>query len=127
MKLDHATVSTPHLETMRDFFCSIVGLSVGPRPPFSFEGHWLYHDGKAVIHLIKTNSDHPFTKQSSYIDHVAFRVENEVDWNALIARLEAGGIAYRTTTLPDGSERQLFVTPMSGVRIEFVTASIASR
>jgi NAD(P)-dependent dehydrogenase (short-subunit alcohol dehydrogenase family) len=28
------------------------GMTPGPRPPFGFEGHWLYLDGVPVIHLI---------------------------------------------------------------------------
>lgn len=122
MKLDHATVVTPHLETVRQFFCRIVGLTDGARPPFSFEGHWLYHDGKPVIHLIKSHSDHPPAKASSRIDHIAFRVEDEVEWNALITRLQTEHIEYRSTSLPATGERQLFVAPTPGVMIEFVTA-----
>lgn len=125
MKLDHATVATPHLDTMRDFFCNIVGLTIGARPPFSFDGHWLYHDDKAVIHLIKTNTDLPPAKVTSRIDHIAFRVEEEAEWHALIARLQAANIEYRATALPDDSELQLFAMPVPGVRIEFVTRNRA--
>lgn len=123
MKLDHATVSTPHLETMRDFFCNIVGLSIGPRPPFSFDGHWLYHEDKAVIHLIATQDEYPPARQTSRIDHLAFRVGSDDDWSQLITRLQAAGITYRETALPDNSERQLFTSPVPGVKIEFVTTN----
>lgn len=122
MKLDHATISTPHLDTMRDFFCNIVGLDIGKRPPFSFDGYWLYHANKPVIHLIGTTAEHPPTKQTSRIDHIAFRVTGETEWHALIGRLQVANIAYRETALPDNSERQLFVAPVAGVKIEFVTA-----
>ena len=123
MKLDHATVATPHLDTMQAFFCDIVGLAVGARPPFSFDGLWLYHDGKAVIHLIKTSNDLPPAKIASRIDHIAFRVDDDAAWHRLIGRLQAAGIEFRTTALPDNSELQLFATPVPGVRIEFVTVN----
>lgn len=126
MKLDHATVVTPHLETVRRFFCHIVGLTDGARPPFSFDGHWLYQDGKPVIHLIKSNSDHPHTKVSSRIDHIAFRVGSETEWNGLIERLQAEDIACRASEVPSTGERQLFVVPTPGVTIEFVTAGVSS-
>lgn len=126
MKLDHATVVTPHLESVRHFFRHIVGLADGDRPPFNFEGHWLYHDGKPVIHLIKSNSDHPPAKNSSRIDHIAFRVDGEAEWEKLIARLQAEQIEYRATALPATGERQLFVTPVAGVMIEFVTAPVST-
>lgn len=126
MKLDHATVVTPHLEIVRHFFCRIVGLTDGERPPFSFEGHWLYDGNKPIIHLIKSNSDHPPAKISSRIDHIAFRVEGETEWKKLIARLHEDKIEYRATALPATGERQLFVTPTPGVMIEFVTASVST-
>jgi AraC-like DNA-binding protein len=34
-------------------FCAILGLSEGPRPPFSVNGQWLYANGHPVIHLIE--------------------------------------------------------------------------
>lgn len=124
MKLDHATVVTPELDTVKHFFCDIVGLTDGERPPFRFDGHWLYHDGKAIIHLIKANSSHPPAKVSSRIDHIAFRVENEAAWKQLIAKLQAGNIAYQASEVPATGERQLFVAPVPGVMIEFVTSSL---
>lgn len=124
MKLDHATVVTPELDTVKHFFCDIVGLTDGERPPFRFDGHWLYHDGKAIIHLIKANSSHPPAKVSSRIDHIAFRVENDAAWKQLIAKLQAGNIAYQASEVPATGERQLFVAPVPGVMIEFVTSSL---
>lgn len=124
MKLDHATVVTPELDTVKHFFCDIVGLTDGERPPFRFDGHWLYHDGKAIIHLIKANSSHPPAKVSSRIDHIAFRVENDAAWEQLIAKLQAGNIAYQASEVPATGERQLFVAPVPGVMIEFVTSSL---
>jgi len=123
MKIDHATIVTPHLEDVRNFFCDIVGLSDGARPPFSFEGHWLYHEDKAVMHLIKAKSDHPPSKQSSRIDHIAFRVESNDAWRQLLVRLESAQFDYRAGEVPDTGERQLFVVVTPGVMIEFVTAS----
>ncbi|WP_353156214.1 VOC family protein [Herminiimonas fonticola] len=123
MKIDHATIVTPQLEEVRHFFCHIVGLTEGDRPPFRFGGHWLYHDGKPVIHLVKSNSSHPPAKTPSRIDHIAFRVEDETEWSKLIARLQGENIEYQSSEIPVTGERQLFVVPTSGVMIEFVTAS----
>lgn len=123
MKLDHATVVTPELETVRRFFCDIVGLSDGDRPPFAFDGHWLYHNGKAVIHLIKSNSVHPSARTTSRLDHIAFRVESNTAWQQLLARLQSADIDYRASEVPATGERQLFVMPVEGVMIEFVVAN----
>jgi catechol 2,3-dioxygenase-like lactoylglutathione lyase family enzyme len=126
MKLDHATVVTPDLDTVKHFFCDIVGLTDGARPPFRFDGHWLYQDGKPVLHLVKSNSDLPPAKLASRIDHIAFRVENDNEWNTLIAKLKTDNILYRSSEVPATGERQLFVSPVPGVMIEFVTAGIVT-
>ena len=126
MKLDHATVVTPDLDIVKHFFCQIVGLIDGERGPFRFDSHWLYQDGKPVVHLVKSNSDLPPAKLASRIDHIAFRVENESEWNTLITKLQAGNIAFRSSEVPATGERQLFVAPVPGVMIEFVTAGLAS-
>ncbi|WP_293780187.1 extradiol dioxygenase [uncultured Oxalicibacterium sp.] len=126
MKLDHATLATPHLNTVRDFLCNVVGLTIGPRPAFSFDGLWLYHDDKAVIHIIKTKTDLPPTKQSSRIDHLAFRVETAAQWDTLVAKLAESKIEHRLTALPDNSELQLFTIPVPGIVIEFVIVNTTS-
>ncbi|RQO33885.1 extradiol dioxygenase [Herminiimonas sp. KBW02] len=123
MKIDHATIVTPQLEAVRQFFCDIVGLTAGERPPFGFEGYWLYHDGKAVIHLIKTHSERPITKSPARIDHIAFRVDSADEWNKLITKLQAATYEYESSQVPATGERQLFVVPTPGVMIEFVTAA----
>lgn len=123
MRLDHATVVTSDLDTVKHFFCDIVGLSDGKRPPFTFEGHWLYHDGKPIIHLIKSRTQHPPAKNSSRIDHIAFRVVHESEWDKLITKLQAANITYQSSEVPTSGERQLFVTPTQGVMIEFVTSA----
>ncbi|HWT70560.1 MAG TPA: VOC family protein [Oxalicibacterium sp.] len=122
MKLDHATIVTPDLDTVRHFFCDIVGLTEGERPPFTFEGHWLYKDGKAIIHLVKARSERPPARSSSRIDHIAFRLDN-AEWTALAARLRTDGIDHQQGEVPGTGEQQLFVTPAPEVTIEFVTAA----
>jgi catechol 2,3-dioxygenase-like lactoylglutathione lyase family enzyme len=122
MKLDHATVVTPDLEAVRRFFCDIVGLAEGERPPFTFEGYWLYQDGKPIIHLVKARSERPPARSSSRIDHIAFRLD-ETEWMALAERLRTNRIDYQQGEVPSTGERQLFVTPAPEVTIEFVTSA----
>ena len=49
--LNHILVLARDLEATRDFYVNVLGLRVGPRPPFKFPGHWLYLGDKAVVHL----------------------------------------------------------------------------
>jgi catechol 2,3-dioxygenase-like lactoylglutathione lyase family enzyme len=118
MKLDHATIVTGDLESALRFLCSIVGLREGPRPPFGAKGHWLYANGKPVIHLIGAASAESATPR---IDHVGLRVNSAEEWSALLERMRCSGIPYELSEVPLSGERQLFITVAPGVVIELVT------
>jgi catechol 2,3-dioxygenase-like lactoylglutathione lyase family enzyme len=124
MKLDHATIVTGDLEAARSFLCSIVGLSEGPRPPFSIAGYWLYADGEPAVHLIEAPDapDAISARQTSpHIDHVGLRVNTAHEWSELLERLRLSGVPYELSEVPLTGECQLFVAMAPGVVIEFVT------
>src|SRR6266436_10258165 len=109
MKLDHATIVTENLESARRFLCAIVGLSEGPRPPFSVSGHWLYTNGQPVIHLIEEPGASRATSASSRIDHVGLPVNTAQEWSALIDGIQVSRVPYEIREVPLCGERQLFV------------------
>ncbi|HEY4353747.1 MAG TPA: VOC family protein [Paraburkholderia sp.] len=129
MHLDHATIVTPDLNEARRFFVDVVGLSDGPRPPFRVDGAWLYADGRAVIHLVEATLPAASPDGSAHgrisprIDHIAFRIDSREAWRALIARMDAAGIAYQRAEVPLTQQVQLFVALAPDVVIEFVTAA----
>ncbi|OYD77371.1 UNVERIFIED_ORG: glyoxalase/bleomycin resistance protein/dioxygenase superfamily protein [Burkholderia sp. CF145] len=123
MHLDHATIVTPDLDGTRRFFVDVVGLEEGARPPFGVDGYWLYADGRAVIHLVDSTLPGHSGRVTPRIDHIAFRLDDDTQWQALLARLEKAGVAYQTADVPLSGEVQLFVALASSVVIEFVTAA----
>ncbi|MDB5988879.1 MAG: extradiol dioxygenase [Herbaspirillum sp.] len=122
MNLDHATIFTAHLDAARRFFCDVVGLTEGERPPFGVPGYWLYAQERAAIHLVGSAALGQAGCVSPRIDHAAFRVENHAEWEALLERLRTHAIAYRLAEVPLSRELQLFVNLEPGVVVEFVTA-----
>ncbi|RAS37803.1 VOC family protein [Paraburkholderia bryophila] len=127
MQLDHATIVTADLDTARRFFVDVVGLVEGARPPFSVDGYWLYANaGRPLIHLIDATVPAVTGRAAPRIDHIAFRLENAVEWQALLGRLEATGVDYQRAQVPpmgpQPAEVQLFVALAPGVVVEFVTA-----
>ena len=42
-RIDHYSIRTLDVEASRKFYTEIIGLKVGPRPPFEFPGLWLYN------------------------------------------------------------------------------------
>jgi catechol 2,3-dioxygenase-like lactoylglutathione lyase family enzyme len=116
MQLDHINISVPRgmLETIRDFYCQALGLTVGERPAFRRRGYWLYgHDG-ACVHLIESDR-HRRHEIPGHLDHVAFRASDPV---ATIERLRTAGIAFDQKEIPELGLTQLFLHDPAGVRLE---------
>ncbi|QQC65576.1 VOC family protein [Paraburkholderia ginsengisoli] len=129
MQLDHATIVTADLDTARRFLVDVAGLTEGDRPPFAVAGHWLYANGRPVLHLIDATAPAAAAaagRTAPRIDHLAFRLDSAAEWQGLLERLHAAGIDYQTAQVPQmgaqAAERQLFVALAPGVVIEFVTA-----
>ena len=52
--LQHFTIEPSDLERTKDFYCDVLGLENGDRPPLDFPGYWLYSGGMATVHLMGT-------------------------------------------------------------------------
>jgi catechol 2,3-dioxygenase-like lactoylglutathione lyase family enzyme len=123
MQLDHVTLVTPDLAGARRFFTDIAALEDGPRPPFRVAGHWLYANGRPVVHLVDATAPAPATAPvAPRLDHVAFRVAPGEAWRALLARLDAHRVPYQYAEVPASAEVQIFVALAPGVAVEFVTS-----
>ena len=42
MSLNHFSIRSLDLDACERFYCGLLGLTKGPRPPFPFPGLWLY-------------------------------------------------------------------------------------
>ena len=133
MSLNHLSIRTTDLEATREFYCTVLGLTVGPRPPFPFPGLWLYngsHDnwGNAMVHVIGIDKNDPEgLKQylgdrdesslhgSGAVDHVAMMTTG---LQAMLERLQKLGVPCRERTVPSIGLHQLFLDDPSGVVIE---------
>ena len=54
--LQHYTIEPQDLERTKDFYCEVLGLENGDRPPLDFPGYWLYSGGVATVHLMGTRN-----------------------------------------------------------------------
>src|SRR2546427_214275 len=81
------------LDALRDFYCEVVGLAPGARPPFSNFGYWLYAGDHDVLHLSEAAAgDARVVGVKSTFDHVAFTCTGRADAEQ---RLSRHGIDYR--------------------------------
>jgi catechol 2,3-dioxygenase-like lactoylglutathione lyase family enzyme len=114
-------VRPEHIRKLRDFYCDVIGLTEGWRPPFKSSGYWLYAGDSPVVHLVQKGPDEPrggvdYGKPA--IDHVAFRCS---DSDAMAARLREHGIAYAISEVPELGDLQFLVhDPLgNGVELSF--------
>ena len=131
LRLDHYNLRTPKIQETIDFYTSVLGLLVGPRPS-TRPGAWLYDRADVpVVHVsgidtsnpqaMKELEDHLGAKDlstlegSGAIDHVAF---DGPDFAGALAHLQHLGVAYTERDVPQLSLKQLFVTDPNGVTVE---------
>ena len=97
--LDHVNIRTAHVEGLVTFYCAVLGLSRGARPPFPFGGAWLYCGGSPVVHLVEDPRAPARAPRSDelLLSHFAFRATG---MNGFIARLQQAGIAHEVGQLP---------------------------
>lgn len=116
MKIDHINIAAPAdlLEEVREFYCHILELEVGPRPDFGIPGYWLYGDGDPLIHLLESPNHGP-AGQPYYLDHVAFGVEGMA---AYIARLKERDIPHSVNHIEAFGIAQVFCHDPCGIGVE---------
>ena len=106
----------PVLEELKAFYCDVVGLSVGERPPFRSFGYWLYAGDRPVLHLSATDvSEVRVSGVATTFSHAAFNCTGRADLEQL---LKQRGIAYRTAQVPLLDIDQLFFLDPAGNGVE---------
>jgi catechol 2,3-dioxygenase-like lactoylglutathione lyase family enzyme len=108
--------SRPMLDTLRDFYTEVVGLRLGPRPPFRNFGYWLYIGERDVLHLSEVSPDEVRPAQViNTFDHAAFACSNLSEFEA---RLKEFKILYRCDLVPVTGQHQLFFLDPAGNGVE---------
>ncbi len=133
ISLNHVSIRSLDLPACERFYGGLLGLQVGPRPPFPFPGLWLYagdtaDSANAVVHIIGIDRDDPEglkrylgdrdpagLQGTGVVDHVAFAATGLV---AMRARLAALGLPCRERTVPNLGLHQVFVDDPNGVVVE---------
>lgn len=111
--LDHVNLRTTNVATMTQFYCAVLGLRSGARPPFEFGGAWLYCGERAVVHLVEVNAP-PDPSSALRLEHFAFAAD---DFDSLIRSLTESGIEYRISQLTGSETRQVNLRDPDGNRV----------
>jgi catechol 2,3-dioxygenase-like lactoylglutathione lyase family enzyme len=110
--MNHFNVLTDDVEKTRAFYCDVLGLEKGDRPPFGFDGLWLYAAGKPILHVSKRVLPR---EREGVIDHIAFTAK---DLDAATKHLKAKGIEFNLyKQVGTGIWQVFFLDPM-GAKVE---------
>ena len=117
----HINTRSVDVERTRDFYVSILGLRVGPRPPFASKGYWLYLGEDPVVHLVQRGDGDTPPPGSGNVDHVAFHT---TDLDGMRSALATAGVPFRETVVPRDGTVQIFIHDPDGVRLELNFAAL---
>ena len=131
--LNHFSIRTTDLDATRVFYETVLGLTVGPRPPFPFPGLWLYNGdhasvANAMVHVIGMDKNDPEgLKQylgdrdvsslhgTGAVDHIALMAAG---LERMLENLKRLGVPCRERTVPAIGLHQLFLDDPCGLVIE---------
>jgi catechol 2,3-dioxygenase-like lactoylglutathione lyase family enzyme len=119
--MDHFTIVTKNAQMTAEFYCQMLGFTVGRRPAFKFPGIWLWNDDKPILHVIEKSE---IPSGSGVLDHMAYWAS---DLKGYVAKLKARNLAYDLRRLPPGGFGegmwQLFFDDPNGAKVELDFAS----
>ena len=102
---------------LRHFYCAVLGLTEGWRPPFASRGHWLYAHDHPVVHLVEAGDAGPgsLPAQRSNVDHVAFQCD---DLDSVLAKLRTLAIQHTISQVPVLGDTQILLHDPLGIGVE---------
>jgi len=126
--IEHCLVLADDMEATRDWYCTVLGMEEGPHPDFGFPVHWLYLNGRDVVH-IGQSAKHAGESQNIYlgrtsqdtgsgtgaIDHIAFRATG---LKAMMAQLRSRGVEFIERRACSQALYQLFMYDPNGIKVE---------
>jgi catechol 2,3-dioxygenase-like lactoylglutathione lyase family enzyme len=126
--IEHCLVVADDMEATRDWYCTVLGMEEGPHPDFGFPVHWLYLNGRDVVH-IGQSAKHAGESQKTYlgstsqdtgsgtgaIGHIAVRATG---LKAMMAHPRSRGIEFVVRRAGNQALYQLFLHDPNGVKIE---------
>lgn len=123
--LNHYNLRAPCalLLQLKEFYCEVIGLQAGARPPFDNFGFWLYAGDQAVLHLSEARAgDIRHTDTATTFDHVAFSC---VDPEEMEACLQAQALPYQVAFVPSMQQKQIFLRDPAGNGVELNFAHVS--
>ena len=122
--LQHYTIEPSNLEATKNFYCDVLGLESGDRPPLGFPGYWLYSGDVPTVHLlgkrkpregIVVRGTKKKFEDTGRFDHIAFAASNIA---GVRRKLKARKVKFREQVIPRTGGQQIFLYDPDGVGVE---------
>lgn len=124
--INHFFIRAENLELTKDFYMSVLGFEIMPRPDFPFPGYWLGVNGSIQVHLGPSNipnrekyylgtKDDAANGQTGVIDHVAFLAQEP---QAFVDKFKSLSLDCFPRYFPESKLYQLFIKDPNNVMIE---------
>ncbi len=117
--LNHINIRTVKMEETKDFFCDVLGLEIGFRPPFDDHGYWLYAGDVAIVHLSPSEAAAPRRTtpdaMGDGLDHIGLAASG---YREMRRALERRGVAHDKRLVGGGKIVQIFLHDPNGVLVE---------
>jgi catechol 2,3-dioxygenase-like lactoylglutathione lyase family enzyme len=110
--MNHFNVLTDDVDATRRFYVGVLGLVDGKRPPFDFDGAWLYAGDKPILHVSKRRLP---KEREGVLDHIAFTATG---LKATLQRLSEAGIAHTLQQQVGTGYWQVFCHDPMGAKVE---------
>lgn len=122
--IDHINFrgSAKSLEALRAFYCDVLGLQTGPRPPLRSSGLWLYAGDAPIVHLVETPDAEVIETPSVAappLDHIALRC---TDLEQMLERFCRRGIEHAVNEVPAAGQIQVRLLDPFGLTVELIFA-----
>ena len=114
--LNHITLKCREsdLGAVKAFYTSVLGLTEGPRPAFSFAGDWLYSAGQPIVHLAAL-LEVAAKPDTGPLDHIAFSGRDLAATREMLARMN---MTFDETPVPGFPLHQIFLKDPLGLKVE---------
>ncbi len=124
LDFNHLNLRAPptQLEKLRAFYCDVLGLTKGYRPPVNSVGYWLYAGERVVLHLSTALSTEPQPiEATTTFNHIAFSCADVAGFEQ---RLKQHGVSYRIGGMQQRQVQIFLKDPAgNGVELNFANES----
>jgi catechol-2,3-dioxygenase len=107
--LEHVNLRTANLDRLEKWYCQVLGLKPGYRPPFKSTGRWLYAGDIPMVHLLYIKEQK--ATEDPTMEHFAMRASGLKDFLNIIKEMN---IPYRTVRVPELRAFQIYISDPDG-------------